>query len=91
MIETRSQNFTAIHCLQAKVSRWNFSLQKFASESLHVKPSCGLCVVVYMLKCAFCSHIPLETVFKRRVQMGLESLCQRYHPIALGSLRHQKK
>ena len=38
----------------AKVSRWNLSLYNTLDENLlHVKPSCYLDVVVYMLECVF--------------------------------------
>ena len=29
-------------------------IKHFPQESLHVEPSCGLDIVVYMLKCMFC-------------------------------------
>ena len=35
-------------------------LKHFGWESLHAKPYCGLDVVVYMLKCVFCSDILLK-------------------------------
>ena len=42
-------------------------IKHFGRESLHVEPSCGLDFVEYMLKCVFCSQIPPEIEFKRRV------------------------
>ena len=46
-------------------------------SSLHVEPSGGLDVVVHMLKCVFCSHIPLEIEFKPRISMGAPA-CSRW-------------
>ena len=31
-----------------------FVIKHFELESLHVEPSCGLDIVVYVLKCMFC-------------------------------------
>ena len=37
-----------VHCNSSPLAKAS------AGESLHVEPSCGLDIVVYMLKCMFC-------------------------------------
>ena len=43
------------------------AIKHFAWESLYVELSCGLDIVVYMLKCIFCGHVPSYSAVKRRV------------------------
>ena len=55
LIETRSQNFTAIHRSSRKLRGGICRYKAFCrKESLHVEPFCGLDVIEYMLKCGFC-------------------------------------
>ena len=82
----------------AIASWWNLSkfvvIKHFGWESLNVKPSCCLDVVVYMLNCVFWRHIPLKIEFKSRVDMGSDSnryTAQRYHPRAVARLSTREK
>ena len=75
MTETRSQNFTAIHRssvkFRARICRFKtFCMRIFARKTFlrcSILDETFLDVLAYMLECVFCSHIPLEIEFKRRV------------------------
>ena len=58
MTETRIGNtlskFTAIHCPWRKLRGGICRYETFCLRTLHVGPSCGLDIVVYMLKYMFC-------------------------------------
>ena len=55
VLETRSQSSLAILQFTGESFTVEFVVIKhFSGESLHVEPSCGLDIVVYMLKCMFC-------------------------------------
>ena len=71
MTQTRIGN-TLSNSLRFVASGESFAVEfvvikHFAWDSLHVEPSCGLDIVVYMLKCMFCGHIPSYSAVKRRV------------------------
>ena len=53
-LETRSQSSLRFIAPGESFTVELVATKHFASESLHVEPSCGLDIVVYMLKCMFC-------------------------------------
>ena len=53
-LETRSQSSLRFIAPGESFTVELVATKHFTSESLHVEPSCGLDIVVYMLKCMFC-------------------------------------
>ena len=87
-LETHSQSSPRLTAPSQSFAVEFVVIKHFGWESLHVEPSCGLYIVVYMLKCMFCWHIPpLNAVFR----WAHATWCQRYHPWAAAQLLTPKK
>ena len=82
-LQTRSQSSLRFNAPGEYFAMEFVVIKHFAWEFLHVEPSCGLDIVVYMLKCMFCWHIPpLNAVFR----WAHATWCQRYRPWAAAQL-----